>query len=180
VTLLRWVLALIAFQRGIELLYARRNTRALLARGAHEVAAWQHPLFVALHASWLLAMLLFIPAAAAANWWLLGAVAALQLARIWVIASLGPYWTTRIITLPGAPLVRSGPYALLPHPNYAIVCLEIALVPGAFGAWWISVAFTLLNGALLALRLQAEEPALAARRARAAGATQKGSENVSK
>ena len=166
-TLLRWVLAFVALQRAIELVYAQRNTRALLARGAHEVAAWQYPLFVALHGSWLLAMLAFIPARAPANWWLLGPVALLQVARIWVIVSLGPYWTTRIITLPAAPLVRTGPYAFFPHPNYAIVCLEIALVPAAFGAWWIVGIFTLLNAALLTVRIRAENRVLGARRSNA-------------
>lgn len=163
-SVLWWAIALIALQRGIELWYAQRNTRALLARGAHEAAAWQHPLFVALHAAWLLAMLIFIPPRAAANWWLLGIVALAQIGRIWVIASLGPYWTTRIITLPGAPLVRRGPYAFFPHPNYAIVCLEIALVPAAFGAWWIAGIFTLLNATMVGVRIRAEERALASRR----------------
>lgn len=163
-TVLWWVLAFIAAQRGIELMHARRNTRALLERGAVEVAAWQYPLFVTLHAAWLLTMLVFIPANAPANWWLLGIVALLQVARLWVIVSLGPYWTTRIITLPGAPLVRRGPYAFFPHPNYAVVCLEIALVPAAFGGWWIAGLFTLLNAGLVAARIRAEERALQNRR----------------
>ena len=166
-SVLWWTLLLIAAQRLIELNHARRNTRALLARGAVEIAAWQHPLFVLLHAGWLIAMLLFIPKYAAPNWWLLGAVALLQAARVWVIATLGPYWTTRLITLPGAPLVRTGPYALVPHPNYAIVVLEIALVPAAFSGWWIAIVMSLANAVLLALRLRAENEALDKRRVHA-------------
>jgi methyltransferase len=144
-TPLRWVLAIIAVQRIAELLYAGRNTRRLRERGAVEIAAWQHPLFVTLHASWLIAMLVFIPANATPRWWLLAIVARAEAARTWILVSLGPYWTTRIITLP-EPLVRRGPYAFFPHPNYAVVCTEIALVPLAFGAWQIAAAFTLLNG----------------------------------
>jgi methyltransferase len=158
-TALRWVVLILALQRGIELLYAERNTRRLRARGAVEIAPWQHPLFVALHAAWLLTLLLAIPPGAPANWWLLGLVAAAQLARFWIIASLGPYWTTRIITI-DEPLVRRGPYRIFPHPNYAIVCIELAAVPLAFGAWRIAVIFTLLNAALLSLRIPAEERAL--------------------
>jgi methyltransferase len=87
-----------------------------------------------------------------------------QLARLWIIASLGPYWTTRVITLPGAPLVREGPYAFMRHPNYAIVCIEIAILPLAFGAWQIALFFTVANAALLAWRIRAEDAALDPRR----------------
>jgi methyltransferase len=158
------VLALVAAQRIVELCYARRNTRALLARGGVETARAQHPWFVTLHAAWLLAMLVFVPARTPPDWWLLGAFALLQGARIWVIASLGPYWTTRLITLPGAPLVRRGPYRLLRHPNYAIVALEIAALPLAFGAWIIALVFSAANAALLTWRIKAEDAALAPRR----------------
>jgi methyltransferase len=155
---------LLAAQRLIELGYAERNTRRLLARGAIEVAAWQHPLFVALHASWLIAMLAFIPKFAPAQWWIVATVGVLQAARIWIIASLGPYWTTRIITLPGEPLVRRGPYRSIPHPNYVVVCLELALVPLAFGSWPLALIFTVLNAGLLRVRIRAENEALAYRR----------------
>lgn len=159
-----WIIGLIALQRVVELAYAARNTRALRARGAIELAPWQYPLFVGLHAAWLLSMLAFIPPRAAPNWWIVGIVALAQAARLWIIASLGPYWTTRIITLPGAPLVRKGPYAFFPHPNYAVVCLEIALVPAAFSAWWIAGIFTVLNAILIAARLRTENVALDKRR----------------
>jgi methyltransferase len=91
--------------------------------------------------------------------------AALQLMRIWVIASLGPYWTTRIITLDGAPLVRRGPYRFLRHPNYWVVAAEIAVLPLAFGAWPVALVWTILNALLLRLRIRAEDAALEARRA---------------
>jgi methyltransferase len=159
-----WLLGAIAVQRVVELAYAERNTRALRARGATELAAWQHPLFVALHAAWLLSMLVFIPPSTPPNWWIVAVVALAQVARVWIIASLGPYWTTRVITLEREPLVRKGPYAFFPHPNYAIVCLEIALVPAAFSAWRIAVVFTVMNALLVMLRLRVENRALDKRR----------------
>lgn len=157
------VLALVALERGVELLYARANARRLLARGGVEYARWQHPLFVALHLAWLLWLALFVPAGTAANGPLLALFGALQIARVWVLATLGPYWTTRIISLPGAPLVRRGPYRWMRHPNYAIVVLEIAVLPLAFGAPLAALVFSLLNGALLAVRIRAEEAALSSR-----------------
>ncbi len=157
------VLALVALQRLVELIHAERNTRALLTRGAVEVAPEQHPWFVALHTSWLLAMVLFVSPSVQPNWWLLAVFFALQAARIWVISALGPYWTTRIITLPGAPLVRRGPYRFMRHPNYAIVVGEIALLPLSFGAWMIALVFSIANAMLLAWRIRTEEHALASR-----------------
>ncbi len=104
-----------------------------------------------------------MPASAPVFWPLLAVFALLQAARLWVIASLGRYWTTRIITLPGAPIVRRGPYRWLRHPNYAIVAAEIAVLPLAFGAWPIAVVFSGLNALLLRHRIRLEEQALAPR-----------------
>jgi methyltransferase len=163
-TPLRWILAILALQRLAELFYAQRNTRRLLARGAIEIAPRQYRWFVLLHAAWLAAMLAFIPANAPPNWWIVAILVLLQAARIWTIATLGPYWTTRVITQPAAPLVRRGPYAFMRHPNYAIVCAEIALVPLAFSAWAIAVAFSAANATLIAFRIRAENAALEPRR----------------
>ena len=159
------VLALVALQRAAELVLAQRNTRRLLARGAREVDAEHYPLFILLHASWLAAIALTTPWMREPSWPLLGVFAALQLVRLWVIAALGPYWTTRIITLDGAPLVRRGPYRFLRHPNYWVVAAEIAVLPLAFGAWPVALAWTILNALLLRLRIRAEDAALQARRA---------------
>ncbi|MDQ2865972.1 MAG: hypothetical protein M3R51_07070 [Candidatus Eremiobacteraeota bacterium] len=157
------VLLLVALQRIAEVVYAESNSRRLLARGAIELAREQHPWFVALHTAWLLAMWLFIPHETVPNWWLIGCFVALQCLRVWALASLGPYWTTRLITLPGAPLVRRGPYRFMRHPNYTVVVLELAVLPLAFGAWMLALAFSVLNGALLAWRIRVENSALAKR-----------------
>ena len=159
------VLGLVAVQRGIELVYASRNTRRLLAAGGVEIGARHYPLFVLLHASWLIAMAVFIPPQTLPNWWLLGLFAILQALRVWVVRTLGPFWTTRIITVPNAPLVGGGPYRFFRHPNYLVVVGEIAVLPLAFGAVWIALIFSLLNAALLVLRTRVEENALTTRRA---------------
>src|SRR5579862_9090960 len=144
------VLVLVVIQRLGELVYAARNTRALLARGAIEYGRNHYPLIVALHAAWLGSLAIFVPWHAAPNWYWLALFAVLQAARIWVVASLGPHWTTRIIVLPGAKLVTRGPYRWISHPNYIVVAAEIAVLPLAFDAWPIALVFTLLNAAMLA------------------------------
>ena len=159
------VLALVAAQRLAELAYARRNTRILLAEGAQETGARHYPFLVGLHLLWLLALAVFVPADQAPVWSLLAVFLVLQGLRVWVLASLGRFWTTRIITLPGTPLVRRGPYRLVKHPNYLIVAGEILVLPLAFGAWEIAAAFSLANAVILAFRIRCEERALAPRRA---------------
>lgn len=158
------VLALVAAQRVVELVYAQRNAARLLRRGAVEAGAEHYPLIVLLHAGWLAAMALSIAPSTPPNWWLLGVYGALQVLRVWTVASLGPYWTTRVITLAGEPLVRRGPYKYVRHPNYAIVCAEILVLPLAFGAVEIAIVFSVLNAALLAWRIRVEERAIASRR----------------
>ncbi len=164
-SLLWLVLGLVAAQRLAELIHSRRNTRRLLAEGGHEVGAGHYPLIVGLHAAWLLALLLLVPSEAPVNWPLLALFLVLQAARLWVLASLGRLWTTRIVTLPGAPLVRRGPYRYLRHPNYLVVAAEIAVLPLVFGAWGIALVFSLLNLVLLIHRIRIEDAALAPRRA---------------
>ena len=158
------VVGLVGLQRGIELVYAERNTKRLKERGALEVGAAHYPLIVLLHASWLVAVLVLAPADATIVWPWLVLFLALQAARIWVVATLGPYWTTRIITLPDTPLVRRGPYRFVRHPNYLVVAGEIAVLPLVFGEWRVAIVFTLLNAAILAWRIRAEDKALAQRR----------------
>ncbi len=157
------VLVLVALQRAIELWHSARNTRRLLERGGIEIGRAQYPFFVLLHGGWLASMAVLIPASRAPNWWLLGLYALLQPLRIWIIASLGEYWTTRIITIPGAPLAQRGPYRFFRHPNYIVVCAEIAILPLAFGAIEIAIVFSILNAALLSWRIRVEERVLLGR-----------------
>jgi methyltransferase len=164
VSVLWIVLGLVALQRLAELLYSARNTRRLLARGGVEAGAVQYPLIVVLHAAWLASMALLIPPATPPNWALLALYLLIQPLRIWTIATLGDYWTTRIITVPGAPLVRGGPYRFFRHPNYIVVCAEIAILPLAFGATEIAIIFSILNASLLSWRIRVEERTLSVRR----------------
>lgn len=154
---------LVLAQRLGEVAWARRNERRLRATGAVEIGAGHYPLFFLLHGAWLAALALLVPAEAPVYWPLLALFALLQLGRLWVIATLGRYWTTRIITLPGAPLVRAGPYRWLRHPNYCVVAAEIAVLPLAFGAWQIALVFSVLNALLLRHRIRIEQQALALR-----------------
>jgi methyltransferase len=163
-TALWWLLGFVVLQRLAELAYARRNERRLRADGAVEHGSGHYPLIVLLHAAWLAAIGWFVPAATPPNLYWLGLFGLLQLARVWVLASMGRFWTTRIITLPDAPLVRRGPYRWVRHPNYLIVAAEIAVVPAIFGAWTIAILFSIANGILLAWRIRVEEAALAPRR----------------
>lgn len=161
----RLVVLLVVAQRLAELVLARRNTARLLAAGGVEHGAGHYPLIVALHAAWLLALLLRAPGPVAPLW--LAAFLLLQAGRVWVLASLGRYWTTRIVSLPDAPLVRRGPYRWLRHPNYLVVALEIPVLALALGLPWEAIGFGLANAALLAWRIRVEEGVLAGRRGNA-------------
>lgn len=159
------VLGLVVAQRLGELWLADRNTKRLLAEGAVEVGASHYPLFIVLHGSWLAALAIFTPWTAVTNVWWLGLYVLLQFGRVWVIATLGRFWTTRIITLPGAPLVKRGPYRFVSHPNYVVASLEIAVLPLAFGQAWIALAWSVANALLVGYRIRVEDRALEARRA---------------
>jgi methyltransferase len=153
------ILALVTLQRLGELWLSNRNTKRLLAQGGHEVGASHYWLIVALH-FWWLALLWWLAPARPVNAFWLAVFVLLEIGRIWVLASLGPRWTTRIIVLPGAALVRSGPYRLVNHPNYIVVAGEIAVLPLVFGLWQIAAIFTALNAAVLTIRVREENRAL--------------------
>jgi methyltransferase len=153
------VLALVTLQRLFELWWSNRNTKRLLCRGAREHSPGHYPLIVAVHGLWLAALWWLAHARPVDGFWLAMFVA-IEVARIWVLATLGPRWTTRIIVLPGSPLVRSGPYRFLAHPNYWVVVGEIAVLPLVFGLWQVALVFSLLNAAVLTIRIRAENRAL--------------------
>ena len=149
------IMALVTLQRLGELVIASSNSRHLRAQGAFEVGRSHYPVMVALHASWLGALWLSA-GGRPVNMIFLGVFIVLQALRIWVLATLGRRWTTRIIVLPGAPLITGGPFQFLRHPNYCVVVGEIAVLPLVFELTWIAVLFTLLNAAMLWVRIGAE------------------------
>lgn len=161
-----YAIALLLFvtaQRLGELVIAQRNTRRLLAQGAFEAAPEHYWLIVLLHTAWLGGLWLLAPERQP-DPFLVSVYGLLQIARFWVLATLGERWTTRIIILPGAPLVRSGPYRFVSHPNYWVVVGEILILPCVFGLYTFALVFTLLNAAALTIRIRAEESALHSRR----------------
>jgi methyltransferase len=153
------ILALVTVQRIGELFLARRNTQRLLQEGAREHGAGHYPLIVAVHALWLATLWWLAPARPVDGFWL-AVFAVIELVRIWVLATLGRRWTTRIIVLPGADMVRSGPYRFVNHPNYWVVTGEIAVLPLVFGLWQVALVFTLVNAAVLSIRIGEENRAL--------------------
>lgn len=155
------LLAFVTAERLAELWWARRNTRGLLAKGAIEHAPGHYPLIVAVHALWLAGLWALGTAQPVNSFWLT-VFALLQAGRLWVLVTLGPRWTTRILVVPGEKLVRRGPYRFVSHPNYLVVAGEIAVVPLCLGLVWFAVVFSLANAAVLAVRLKAETAALSA------------------
>jgi methyltransferase len=153
------LLLFVTLQRLFELFHARRNTLSLLARGAKEIAAEHYPYMVLLHTVWLAGLWLLAPGQPVNPIWF-AVFMLLQLLRIWVLATLKGRWTTRIVVLPNAPLIRTGPYRFLRHPNYAIVIGEIAALPLAFGLPFYALVFSVLNGLVLTIRIRAENAAL--------------------
>ncbi len=153
------ILGLVTLQRLGELVIARRNTRRLLAAGGQEHGAAHYPLIVILHAAWLIGLWALAWNRPASVGWVV-AYGLLEIARVWVLASIGSRWTTRIIVVPGETLVRRGPYRLIPHPNYAVVAAEILVLPLVFGLTAYAAVFTLLNAGVLWVRITAENQAL--------------------
>jgi methyltransferase len=155
---------LVLLQRGAEELHSARNTRALLAAGAVEAGASYYPVVATTHLAWIASLFFLIPPTAEASIVLGGLYLALQGVRYWIIGTLGRFWTHRIITLPEAPIVRTGPYKILRHPNYAVTITETLLLPAAFGAWALGIIMTAVWSAVLAYKIRLEDEALAARR----------------
>lgn len=159
----QWTAIAVALLRVAELVHARRNAARLLAAGGEERHPGHYPFFVLLHGAWIAALFFLVRETRLPDPALLTIFGLLQCARLWIIASLGRFWTTRIVTLPGAPLVRHGPYRWVRHPNYLLVAIEIPLLPLAFGAWDLALLFGFANLVLLAYRIRAEEGVLADR-----------------
>jgi methyltransferase len=156
----------VAAERVVELLVARRNAAWTLARAGVEHGRGHYPVMVALHTG-LLAWCLLEPALAgrpflpALGWPMLALVVLAQALRWWCVTTLGPYWNTRVIVVPGARLVGAGPYRFLRHPNYVAVVLEVAALPLVHSAWLTATIFSGANAVLLTVRVRCENTALA-------------------
>jgi methyltransferase len=159
VTAAALLLGFVTAERIAELYLSRRNTAALLAKGALEFAPRHYPAIVLMHALWLASLWIF-GATRMINPTLLAVFLSLQVMRVWILMTLGPRWTTRIIVLPGSPLVSNGPYRLVSHPNYLVVVGEIAALPLCLGLPWIALIFSAANAILLSIRIRAETIAL--------------------
>ena len=157
--------SVVALQRLLELVLARANERKARALGAVERGQGHYPFVVALHILWLVSTLVegLLRGPDFPAYWLvpLALFLLVQPLRYWAILSLGENWNTRILVVPGANLVRRGPYRYLSHPNYVVVVVEILAFPLTFGAWITAPVFTVLNAAVLSLRIREENRALA-------------------
>jgi methyltransferase len=153
------LLGLVTAERIAELTLARRNTAALMAKGAVEVAPGHYPAIVLMHALWLASLWIFGATRMIDSTWL-AVFLSLQVLRVWTLMTLGPRWTTRIIVLPGSAPVSNGPYRLVSHPNYLVVVGEIATLPPCLGLFWIALIFSAANAILLSIRVRAETIAL--------------------
>ena len=158
------ILGLVAAERVVELVVSRRNAAWSFARGGREHGRGHFHAMIALHGLFLPACLLeaWLGGRSAPPWWpvALPAAIAAQVLRWWCIRTLGPRWNTRVITVPGLAPVHAGPYRVLRHPNYVAVVIEGVALPAIHGAWITAAAFTLLNAALLTVRIRVEEDAL--------------------
>ena len=167
---MRWYLvliALVACERLLELVVSRRNLAWSLARGGSEHGRGHYPFMVVLHTALLVGAVVEVAVAERPflpwlGWAMLALVVATQALRWWCIRTLGPRWNTRIVVVPGLPLVSRGPYRLLSHPNYVAVVVEGIALPLVHTAWVTALVFSVLNLLLLRVRIRAEEAAMAA------------------
>ncbi len=163
-SILHLILVIVVVLRLVELIHSYRNAKRLLENGGIEYGRKHYPLLVLIHLSWLISIWLVVPSDTNPSIGLLSVFITLQICRFWVIASLGPYWTTRVISSNDFPIIVNGPYRFIKHPNYLVVCGEIAVLPLVFGAVEIATIFSILNAAALIWRIKIEENALELRR----------------
>lgn len=157
------ILVFVIIQRLVELFIAKRNEKRMRAKGAYEVGASHYPFMILLHAGFFFSLLvevLYFKSMVDPFYSLLVVFVVLQLFRVWCLVSLGMYWNTKIIILPGADVVVRGPYSFIRHPNYLVVCLELLVLPLLFQAYVTAIVFTILNFIMLAVRIPVEEKAL--------------------
>ncbi|MEJ6593882.1 isoprenylcysteine carboxylmethyltransferase family protein [Parasphingorhabdus sp.] len=163
-TLVSWVLLYIVVQRLGELVHANRNTRRLLSEGGQEHGADHYHYFIFLHSAWISIIALLVDPQHTIHTAMLALFVATQILRVWTLASIGRWWTTRIISAPHFERVKRGPYRYISHPNYLVVILELAIVPLMLGLPWVALAFSILNAMLLRHRIAVENEVLTERK----------------
>ena len=160
--LLFWSFLII--QRLAEVRIAKSNEKKLLSKGAVEAGSDHYKWMVSMHVAFFVVFFLevYVFNAQPPSWWIVPFLLFLmaQVIRVWAISSLGEFWNTKIILLPGANVVAKGPYRFMRHPNYTIVSLELLVMPLIFGAYFTAILFTILNIFMLRVRIPAEEKAL--------------------
>ena len=159
------LVAVVSLERLAELVISNRHLRWSLDHGGREFGAGHYPAMVVLHSALLAGCLLEVavadrPFVGVLGWPMLAVVAASEGLRWWCIGTLGRQWNTRVVVVPGAGLVATGPYRWLRHPNYVAVVAEGAALPLVHSAWWTAVVFTVLDAALLTVRIRTEDRAL--------------------
>ncbi|MFJ8237772.1 isoprenylcysteine carboxyl methyltransferase family protein [Ureibacillus sp. NPDC094379] len=158
------IVSFVIAQRLIEVSVAKRNEKRMLRKGAYEVGASHYPIMILLHVSFFISLIievLLVDRPLSPIFLLLFIIfLGTQALRIWCLSTLGEYWNTKIIILPGANVVKKGPYKYIRHPNYLVVCIEILLLPTMFQAYFTAIIFTLLNFIMLSVRIPMEEKAL--------------------
>lgn len=154
----------IILQRLTELVVAKRNEEWMKSKGAIEFGKEHYPAMVLIHASFFIVFIfevIYFNKSLSLYWPILLALFLItQAMRIWALTSLGKFWNTKIIILPGADVVKKGPYKIIKHPNYLIVALELIVIPLMYNAYITLATFTLLNIVILSIRIPAEERAL--------------------
>jgi methyltransferase len=163
-TAVYFFIALVIVQRVVEVIIANKNANWVKSQGGYEVGKEHYKYIVALHGMFFLSLLLEITVATKEfmlwSFVPLAIFLVAQIGRVWALSSLGRFWNTRIMILPGAKVIAKGPYRYLRHPNYAIVITELACLPLVFQAYWTAIVFTILNAIILTTRIQVEERAL--------------------
>lgn len=158
------LIGIVILQRLIELRIARKNERWMRAQGAFEVGQSHYPYMVLMHLLFFISLIVEVTSAQmplATAWVLYFAIfLAAQGFRIWCLVTLGHFWNTKILILPGASVIKKGPYRWLRHPNYVIVSVELMTLPLMFNAYFTAFLFTVLNLCILRVRIPIEEQAL--------------------
>ncbi len=155
---------LVIFQRIIEVVIANRNARWIKSQGGYEAGREHYTFIIGTHVFFFLSLIIEVTVNwnHFAKWSFIPLIIFLlaQMGRTWALSSLGRFWNTRIMILPGAKVVAKGPYQYVRHPNYVIVVTEIAMLPLIFQAYWTAIMFTVINALVLSIRIKEEETAL--------------------